>query len=89
MEVPPTDESAPSQSLPRKAEGNKEASSLQRVMEVTQGILDHIHVIRLQALYEMGSTCELDRTLARALMAEFTRVQLVMGKDLTKSLIAL
>ena len=37
----------------------------------------------------MGSTHELDRTLARALVAEFTRVQLVMGKDLTQSLIAL
>ena len=37
----------------------------------------------------MGSTHELDRTLAHALMAEFARVQLVMGKDLTQSLIAL
>ena len=54
-----------------------------------QGILECIHTIRLQALYEMGHTHELDRTLARALMAEFARVQLVIGKDLTKSLIAL
>ena len=37
----------------------------------------------------MGSTRELDRTLSRALMAEFARVQLVMGKDLTEGLIAL
>ena len=37
----------------------------------------------------MGSTRELDRTLSHALMAEFVRVQLVMGKDLTQSLIAL
>ena len=37
----------------------------------------------------MGSARELDRTLAHALMAEFARVQLVIGKDLTKSLIAL
>ena len=37
----------------------------------------------------MGSTRELDRTLACALMAEFMRVQLVTGKDLTQSLIAL
>ena len=54
-----------------------------------QGILECIHAIRLQALYKMGSTHELDRTLARALMAEFMRVQLVIGKDLTQSLIAL
>ena len=37
----------------------------------------------------MGSAHELDQTLARGLMAEFARVQLVIGKDLTKSLIAL
>ena len=89
MEVPQTDESAPSKSLPKKAEDNKEASSPQRVIEITQGILERIHATLLQALYEMGSTRALDRTLAHALIAEFTRVQLVMGKDLTKSLIAL
>ena len=54
-----------------------------------QRILECIHATQLQALYEMGSTHELDRTLSRALMAEFTRVQLVMGKELTQSLIAL
>ena len=89
VEVPPTDESAPSKSLPMKAKDNKEASSPQRVLEITQGILERIHATHLQALYEMGSTCELDRTLAHALMAEFARGQLVMGKDLTRSLIAL
>ena len=77
------------ESLPRKAEDNQEASSPQRVIEITQGILECIHAIRLQALYKMGSAHELDRTLAHALMAEFARVQLVIGKDLTQSLIAL
>ena len=38
-----------------------------------QEILEHVHVIRLQTMYEMGRVRELDRTLARALMAEFTR----------------
>ena len=54
-----------------------------------QEILERIHAIRLQALYKMGSACELDWTLARALMVKFTRVQLIIGQDLTKSLIAL
>ena len=54
-----------------------------------QGILERVHAIRLRALYEMGSAHELDRTLAHALMAKFARVQLVIRKDLTKSLIAL
>ena len=89
VEVSPTEESAPSESLPRKAEDNRETSSQQRVIDTTQGILECIHTIRLQALYEMGSAHELDRTLAHTLMAKFARVQLVIGQDLTKSLIAL
>ena len=40
-------------------------------------------------MHEMGSVRELDRTLARTLMAEFARLQLIVGEDFTKSLIAL
>ena len=40
-------------------------------------------------MHEMGSVRELDRALARMLMAEFARLQLILGEDLTKSLIAL
>ena len=39
-------------------------------------------------MHEMGSVRELDRTLTRTLMAEFTRLQLIVGEDLNKSLIA-
>ena len=83
------DESSPQEAPPAKSEANKGAASLQWVLETTQGILERIHASWLEALYEMGSMHELDRTLSRALMAEFVRIQLVMGKDLTKSLIAL
>ena len=89
VEMPQADESAPREAPPMKSEANKEALSLQWVLEITQGILERIHATRLQALYEMGSTRKLDRTLSCALMAEFMRVQLVMGKGLTQSLIAL
>ena len=88
-EVSPTAESTPGESLQMEAEGNREASSRQRVIDTMQGILERVHAIRLQALYEMGSTRELDWTLAYTLMAKFARVQLVIGQDLTKSLIAL
>ena len=87
--VPPADESSPQEAPPVKPEANKGASSPQWVLETTQGILECIHASWLKALYKMGSTRELDRTLSRALMAKFARIQLVMGKDLTKSLIAL
>ena len=89
VEVPPADESSPQEALHVKLEANKGASSPQWVLQTTQGILEHIHPSRLQVLYEVGSMHELDRTLSHALMAEFARIQLIMGKDLTKGLIAL
>ena len=39
-------------------------------------------------MHEMGSVWEFDQTLARMLMAEFMRLQLIVGEDLTKSLLA-
>ena len=49
------------------------------MIDITQGILERIHTIRLQTLYEMGHTHELDWTLAHALMAKIARVQLVIA----------
>ena len=40
-------------------------------------------------MHEMGSIQEVDQTLARTLMEEFVRLQLIVGEDFTKSLIAL
>ena len=40
-------------------------------------------------MHKMGSIWELDQTLARTLMAESARLQLIIGEDFTKSLIAL
>ena len=57
-------------------------------METARKILARIHAIHLQAMHEMGSVWELDQTLACTLMAEFARLQLIIGEDLTKSLIA-
>ena len=60
-----------------------------RVIETTCGILERIHALHLQTMHEMGSVREVDRTLARTLMAEFVRLQLIVGEDLTNSLMAL
>ena len=57
----------------------------ERVLETAHEILACIHTIRLQAMHEMGSVRELDRTLAHTLMAEFSRLHLIIGEDLTKS----
>ena len=40
-------------------------------------------------MHEMGSMRELEQTLVCTLMTEFVRLQLIIGEDLTKSLIAL
>ena len=58
-------------------------------METTQEILACVHALRIQAMHEMGSIRELDRTLAWSLLAESARVQLIIGEDLTKSLMTL
>ena len=72
-----------------KALPTKMAPNRERVLETTHEILAHIHVLHLQTMHEMGSVQEVDRTLAQTLMAEFARLQLIVGEDFTKSLIAL
>ena len=67
--------------LPAKMAPNREC-----VVETTHGILGCIHALHLQTMHEMGSVREVDRTLARALMAEFVRLQLIISEDLRADL---
>ena len=67
----------------------KMAPSREQVLEATHEILGHIHTLHLQTMHEMGSMREVDRTLAQTLMVKFIRLQLIVGEDLTKSLLAL
>ena len=61
----------------------------ERALETAHKILEHIHAIHLQTMHEMGGVRELEQTLVHTLMAEFARLQLIIGEDLTRSLIAL
>ena len=61
----------------------------ERALETAYKILEHIHAIRLQTMHEMGRVRQLEWTLVHTLMSEFVRLQLIIGEDLTKSLIAL
>ena len=94
-EVSPMEAPASGKSLQVEAEGSGEALPgritlpRQCVIETTREILGHVHTLQLQNMHVMGSMRELDQTLARTLMAEFVRLQLIIGEDLTKSLIAL
>ena len=67
----------------------KTAHQREQVLETAREIVACIHALHLQAMHEMGSVRELDRTLAHTLMAESARLQLIIVEDLTKSLIAL
>ena len=60
----------------------------EKTSETALGILKHIHAIRLKAIHNMGGMREMEQTIVCTLMAEFARLQLILGEDLTKSLSA-
>ena len=91
----PKEAPAPGKAPQVVAGGSKAASPTEtthqgeRALETTLGILEHIHAIHLQAIHDIGGMRELEQTAVRTLMAEFARLQLILGEDLTKSLSAL
>ena len=94
-EVSPKEAPAPGKAPQVVAGGSRAASATEakhqgeRALETARDILEHIHTIHLQTMHEMGGVRELERTLDHTLMAEFVRLQLTLGEDLTKSLSAL
>ena len=64
-----------------KALPTKMVPDREQVLETTCEILACIHALNLQTMHEMGSIQEVDRTLAQTLMAEFVRLQLIVGED--------
>ena len=48
--------------------------------------LDQVYGLCLETLQEMGFIWEVDRALAKSIMAEFLRLQLIVGDDLNTSL---
>ena len=95
VKVSPTEAPTPGESPQPEVGGSgkalpiKTAPQRERVLESTREILAHVHALHLQTMHEMCSMQELDRTLAQTLLAESARVQLIIGEDFTKSLIAL
>ena len=84
QESPQLEAGASGKALPIKTAPHRE-----QVLESTHEILARVHALCLQTMHEMGSMWELDQTLARTLMAKSVRLQLIIGEDFTKSLIAL
>ena len=80
--------------LPSSNSGNgagraEAAPSRERTLQMAHSILDQAHALQLQSMADLGHIRELDRTLARTLMAEFSCVQLIVLEDVSKSLVAL
>ena len=94
-EVSPEQALAPGKAPQVVAGGSKAAFPTEtthqgeRALETALDILKHIHAIRLQTIHDMGGMRELEQTAVHTLMAEFARLQLILGEDLTKSLSAL
>ena len=59
------------------------------VRGLVRDTLDQVYALRLETLQEMGFIQEVDRALAKSIMAEFLRLQLIVGDDLNTSLQAL
>ena len=80
--------------LPSSDSGNgagraEAAPSRERTLQMARSILDQAHALQLRSMADLGHIRELDRTLAGTLMAEFSRVQLIVLEDVRKSLVAL
>ena len=56
---------------------------------IVRGTLDQVYALHLETLQEMGFIREVDRTLAKSIMVEFLRLQLIVGDDLNTSLWAM
>ena len=59
------------------------------IREIIRETLDQVYALRLEALQEMGFIQEVDRALAKSLMVEFIRLQLIVGDRLNTSLWAM
>ena len=58
-------------------------------LEVALSAVRHIHAIHLQTIHDMGCVREVEQVAVSTLMAEFARLQAILGEDLTQSLSAL
>ena len=59
------------------------------VMGLVRDTLDQVYALHLETLQEMGFIQEVDRALAKSIMLEFLRLQLIVGDDLNTSLRAM
>ena len=66
----------------------KTAHQEEQDFEVTLSAVRCIHAIRLQTIHDMGCMREVEQAAVSTIMAEFARLQAILGEDLTQSLSA-
>ena len=71
------------------ASPKESASEEERDLEIVWDVIRHLHVVRLQAMHDMVCVREVEQAAVRTLLAEFARLQAILGEDLTRSLSAL
>ena len=54
--------------------------SAQEIRGIVRDTLNQVYALRLETLQEMGFIREVDRALAKSIMAEFLRLQLIVGE---------
>ena len=65
------------------------ASEEERDLEIVRDVVWRLYVVHLQAMHDMGCVREVEQAAVRTLLAEFARLQAILGEDLTRSLSAL
>ena len=69
---------------PKETAGQEEQD-----LEIVRDIVRCLHAVCLQAMHAMGCVREVEQAVVKTLMAEFARLQAILGEDLTRSLSAL
>ena len=65
------------------------ASEGEHDLEIVRDVIQHLHAVHLQVMHDMGCVREVEQAAVRTLLAEFARLQAILGEDLTRSLSAL
>ena len=71
------------------ASPKESASKEERDLEIVRDVVWHLHAVRLQAMHDMVCVRQVEQAAVRTLLAEFARLQAILGEDLTRSLSAL
>ena len=58
-------------------------------LEIVRDVIRCLHVVCLQAMHDMVCVREVEQVVIRSLLAEFARLQAILGEELTRSLSAL